>query len=294
MSYDNPPPRHRRSTAPRVPGATPENSGKATASMVTGLVGLLTVCCGLFVVSSIVAIVLGRDGAREIAASGGQSPGRRAGPPPASSPASSASCCWSSRSSSSPPASSTPTSTTAPTWAEPRAPARRRRTGSARPRTPPRSGSRRRVSRVTSAASSLRVRPCQRSTSHTSSPSGDHRDQQRDEQVAGERRADVAVGEVVDRPEAAAAGAVERPWRRWGRAPSCRSGGGRAGAGRAWPAEAADREPPARPSGARGSPARRGRRRSVACQWSPRPSRSMTTKTTPAATVMATPTQKTG
>jgi hypothetical protein len=70
VSYDNPPPPPQYG-AP-VPGATPENSGKATASMITGLVGLLTICCGLFVVSSIVAIVLGVMARREIAASGGR------------------------------------------------------------------------------------------------------------------------------------------------------------------------------------------------------------------------------
>nr|WP_202387407.1 DUF4190 domain-containing protein [Nocardioides flavescens] len=49
-----------------------KNSGKAVAALVTGLVGLLTICCGFFVVSSIAAIVLGVMGRREIAASGGR------------------------------------------------------------------------------------------------------------------------------------------------------------------------------------------------------------------------------
>jgi hypothetical protein len=73
MSYDNPPPPPPPGQygAP-VPGAAPENSGKALASMITGLVGLLTICCGLFVVSSIVALVLGLIARREIAASGGR------------------------------------------------------------------------------------------------------------------------------------------------------------------------------------------------------------------------------
>ncbi|MBS43128.1 MAG: hypothetical protein CMH83_08230 [Nocardioides sp.] len=71
MSYDAPPP-------PPAPGygapygAPAQNSGKAIASLVTGLVGLLTVCCGFFVVSGIVGIVLGFLARKDIDASQGQ------------------------------------------------------------------------------------------------------------------------------------------------------------------------------------------------------------------------------
>ena len=47
-------------------------SGKAVAALVTGLAGLLTLCCGLFVLSSIAAIVLGFMARSEIAKSGGR------------------------------------------------------------------------------------------------------------------------------------------------------------------------------------------------------------------------------
>ncbi|MDN4173072.1 DUF4190 domain-containing protein [Nocardioides sp. SOB77] len=53
------------------PGQPAKTSGKATAAMITGLVGALTLCCGFFVVSSIAAVVLGFLARRDIAASGG-------------------------------------------------------------------------------------------------------------------------------------------------------------------------------------------------------------------------------
>jgi Domain of unknown function (DUF4190) len=53
-----------------APGPS-QNSGKAIASLVTGLVGLITFCCGFFVVSSIVAVVLGLLARRDIRASNG-------------------------------------------------------------------------------------------------------------------------------------------------------------------------------------------------------------------------------
>lgn len=53
-------------------GVPPQTSGKAIASMVTGLVGLLTICCGFFVVTSIVALVLGFLARRDIRASDGR------------------------------------------------------------------------------------------------------------------------------------------------------------------------------------------------------------------------------
>ena len=49
----------------------PKNSGKALAAMITGLVGLLTLCCGFFVLSSIAALVLGIISRKEITASNG-------------------------------------------------------------------------------------------------------------------------------------------------------------------------------------------------------------------------------
>ena len=54
-----------------MPGGS-RNSGKAVAALVTGLVGLLTICCGFFVLSSIAALVLGLMRRKEIAASNGQ------------------------------------------------------------------------------------------------------------------------------------------------------------------------------------------------------------------------------
>jgi hypothetical protein len=74
MSYDSPPPPPPQYGAPQpgMPGAQPKNSGKAIASLVTGLVGVFTFCCGLLVVTSIVALILGFIARREIASSGGQ------------------------------------------------------------------------------------------------------------------------------------------------------------------------------------------------------------------------------
>lgn len=74
MSYNEPPPPPPQYGAP-PPGygaQPPKNSGKAIASMVTGLVGLLTICCGLFVASSIAALVLGFLARKEIRQSNGQ------------------------------------------------------------------------------------------------------------------------------------------------------------------------------------------------------------------------------
>ncbi len=74
MSYDTPPPPPPQygDQQPGMPGTPPKNSGKAVAALVTGLVGLLTICCGFFVLSSIAALILGFLGRRDIAASGGQ------------------------------------------------------------------------------------------------------------------------------------------------------------------------------------------------------------------------------
>lgn len=74
MSYDTPPPPPPQYGAPvpGMPGGEPKTSGKAVAALVTGLVGLLTICCGFFVVSSIAALVLGIMGRKEIANSNGQ------------------------------------------------------------------------------------------------------------------------------------------------------------------------------------------------------------------------------
>lgn len=74
MSYDNPPPPpppQYGAPPPGVPGEQ-KTSGKAIASLVTGLVGLLTICCGLLVISSIVGLVLGILARRDIARSNGQ------------------------------------------------------------------------------------------------------------------------------------------------------------------------------------------------------------------------------
>ncbi len=75
MSYDNPPPPpppQYGAPVPGLPGSQPKTSGKAIAALVTGLVGLLTFCCGFLVVTSIVGLVLGFMARKEIAASGGQ------------------------------------------------------------------------------------------------------------------------------------------------------------------------------------------------------------------------------
>lgn len=73
MSYSEPPPPPPQYGAPVPPpgGAQPKTSGKAIASLVTGLVGLLTICCGFLVVSSIVALVLGILARKEIQRSNG-------------------------------------------------------------------------------------------------------------------------------------------------------------------------------------------------------------------------------
>jgi hypothetical protein len=72
VSYSEPPPPPQYG-APLPPqgGVPPKNSGKAIGSLVTGLVGLLTICCGFLVVTSIVAIVLGFLARKEIRASNG-------------------------------------------------------------------------------------------------------------------------------------------------------------------------------------------------------------------------------
>ena len=72
VSYSEPPPPPQYG-APQPPagGQPPKTSGKAIASLVTGLVGLLTICCGFLVVSSIVALVLGILARKDIAKSGG-------------------------------------------------------------------------------------------------------------------------------------------------------------------------------------------------------------------------------
>jgi uncharacterized membrane protein len=51
--------------------APSQTSGKAIASLVTGLVGLITFCCGFFVISSIAGVVLGLLARRDIRASNG-------------------------------------------------------------------------------------------------------------------------------------------------------------------------------------------------------------------------------
>ncbi|MGB0100092.1 MAG: DUF4190 domain-containing protein [Nocardioides sp.] len=73
MSYSEPPPPPPQYGAPQpTPGATPpKTAGKAIASLVTGLVGLLTICCGFLVVSSIVALVLGILARKDIRQSNG-------------------------------------------------------------------------------------------------------------------------------------------------------------------------------------------------------------------------------
>ena len=72
MSYSEPPPPPQYGApVPPQGGTPPKTSGKAIASMVTGLVGLLTICCGFLVVSSIVALVLGILARKEIRNSNG-------------------------------------------------------------------------------------------------------------------------------------------------------------------------------------------------------------------------------
>jgi len=75
MSYNEPPPPPPPGygAAPQPPygGQPASNSGKAIASMVTGLIGLITLCCGLFVVASITALILGIIARKEIRASNG-------------------------------------------------------------------------------------------------------------------------------------------------------------------------------------------------------------------------------
>ncbi|CAI9419854.1 DUF4190 domain-containing protein [Nocardioides sp. T2.26MG-1] len=73
MSYSEPPPPPQYGVpVPPQGGLPPKTAGKAIASMVTGLVGLLTICCGFFVITSIVGLVLGILARKEIRASNGQ------------------------------------------------------------------------------------------------------------------------------------------------------------------------------------------------------------------------------
>lgn len=73
MSYSEPPPPPQYGApVPPQGGLPPKTSGKAIASLVTGLVGLLTICCGFLVVTSIVALVLGFLARKDIAAANGQ------------------------------------------------------------------------------------------------------------------------------------------------------------------------------------------------------------------------------
>ena len=74
MSYSEPPPPPPQygDGQPQYGGQQPANSGKAIAAMVTGLVGLLTLCCGFFVVSSIAGLVLGFLARKDIRSSNGR------------------------------------------------------------------------------------------------------------------------------------------------------------------------------------------------------------------------------
>ena len=73
MSYSEPPPPPQYGApVPPQGGVPPKTSGKAIGSLVTGLVGLLTICCGFFVVTSIVALVLGFLARKDIRASDGR------------------------------------------------------------------------------------------------------------------------------------------------------------------------------------------------------------------------------
>ncbi len=73
MSYSEPPPPPQYGAPVPPQGGVPQKtSGKAIASFVTGLVGLLTICCGFLVVTSIVALVLGILARKDIAGSNGQ------------------------------------------------------------------------------------------------------------------------------------------------------------------------------------------------------------------------------
>lgn len=72
MSYSEPPPPSYGAPQQPAYGGPPKNSGKAVAALVTGVVGLVTFCCGLFVVAGSAAIVLGFLARKEIAASGGR------------------------------------------------------------------------------------------------------------------------------------------------------------------------------------------------------------------------------
>lgn len=74
MSYSEPPPPPPQYGAPQPPygGTPPSTSGKAIASLVLGIVGLLTCGC---LIGSILAIVFGNLAKKEIAASGGAKSG---------------------------------------------------------------------------------------------------------------------------------------------------------------------------------------------------------------------------
>jgi hypothetical protein len=76
MSYDNPPPPpppQYGASVPGAPGGQPKTSGKAIASLVTGILALPGICCWpLGLVLGIVGIVLGVLSRKEIEGSQGQ------------------------------------------------------------------------------------------------------------------------------------------------------------------------------------------------------------------------------
>jgi uncharacterized membrane protein len=74
VSYDSPPPPPPPQYGAPPPGMPGEQktSGKAIGSLVTGIIGAFTFCCGFLVVPSIAAVVLGLLARRDIANSNGQ------------------------------------------------------------------------------------------------------------------------------------------------------------------------------------------------------------------------------
>lgn len=74
MSYDNPPPPPPGQYGASVPGAAPKRSGMALAGFILGIVGAIPCFWGCLIFS-ILAIVFGQLGKRDIASAGGAKTG---------------------------------------------------------------------------------------------------------------------------------------------------------------------------------------------------------------------------
>ena len=77
MSYDNPPPPPPPQYGAPAPGAVPKRSGMAVAGLVLGIIGVIPCFWGCLIFS-ILGVVFGQLGKRDIAQSGGTKSGEGA------------------------------------------------------------------------------------------------------------------------------------------------------------------------------------------------------------------------